>query len=115
MHFQVRTDNHIPNSEDRIESIRSEVESAISPRFDHWVRRIEVYIQDMNSHKGGVDTRCAIEATLAGHQPVAVSDHGASPEDAVSGAIDKLVRSLDKLMGKLGDRGGHTSMSGDPT
>lgn len=115
MHFQVRTDNHITNSQERIDLIRSEVEAVLSPRFDHWVRRIEIYLQDMNSHKGGVDIRCAIEATLAGHQPVAVSEHSSDVDEAVSGALDKLVRALEKTTGRLEDRGGHVSMSGDPT
>jgi ribosome-associated translation inhibitor RaiA len=115
MHFQVRTDNHIPNSEALIESVRAEVEAAIHPRFTHWVRRIEVYLQDTNAPKGGIDTRCSIEASLSGHQPIAVAEMAENVDDAVSGAIDKLVRVLDKTMGRLDDKGGRTSMSGEPT
>ncbi len=86
MHFQVRTDNHIENSEDLTDRIRDEVEGALSPRFTDRVRRVEVYLQDMNGHKKGVDTRCSIEVSLAGHQPVAVDDRATSIDDAVRGA-----------------------------
>jgi ribosome-associated translation inhibitor RaiA len=115
MHFQVRTDNHIANSEALSDRIRDEVEGALTPRFSDRIRRVEVYLQDMNSHKRGVDTRCSIEISLAGHQPVAVDDRAASVEDAVSGAVDKVVRTLDHMIGRLEDRSGRVSMSGEET
>src|SRR4051794_25320123 len=64
MLFQLRTDNHIPNSEDLAASVRADVEGALTRRYADRLRRIEVYLQDVNGHKGGVDTRCAIEAHL---------------------------------------------------
>jgi len=115
MHFQVRTDNHIENSETLIESIRDEIEAALTPRFSDRIRRVEVYLQDMNSHKRGIDTRCSIEISLAGHQPVAVDDRATSVENAVTGALNKVIRALDHLIGRLGDRAGRVSMSGEET
>ena len=115
MLFQLRTDNHIKNNEDLAESIRADVEAAITPHFADRMRRVEVYLQDLNSHKGGVDTRCAIEAHLAGHQPVAVTNEATNVEEAVSGALDKLVHALEHTLGRLKDREGRISMSGDPT
>jgi len=113
MHFQVRTDNHIENSEALIDGIRGEVENALMERFADRIRRVEVYLQDMNSHKSGIDTRCSIEISLKGHQPVAVQDKAASVEEAVSGAIDKVVQALDRTIGRLEDKAGRVSMSGD--
>lgn len=115
MHFQVRTDNHIANSEDLTNRIRDEVEGALSPRFTDRIRRVEVYLQDMNGHKKGVDTRCSIEVSLAGHQPVAVDDRATNIEEAVAGAVDKVVRALDHMLDRLSDRGGRVSMSGEET
>ena len=115
MHFQVRTDNHIPNSEDLTERIRDEVEGALNPRFTDRIRRVEVYLQDMNGHKKGVDTRCSIEVSLAGHQPVAVDERATTIEDAVTGAIDKAVRALDHMLDRINDRSGRVSMSGEET
>lgn len=114
MLFQLRTDNHIKNHEGLEEGIRADVESALTGHFTDRLRRVEVYLQDLNSHKGGVDTRCAIEAHLAGHQPVAVSNQAPNVDEAVGGAVDKLVRALEHTLGRLQDRGGRISMSGEP-
>src|SRR3954464_5332799 len=84
MHFQVRTDNHIENSEALIDGIRGEIENALMERFADRIRRVEAYLQDMNSHKSGIDTRCSIEISLKGPQPVAVQDKAASVDEAVS-------------------------------
>src|SRR5262245_54398198 len=115
MLFQVRTDNHFKNWEGLAEGIRADVESALTPTFSDRLRRVEVYLQDLNSHKGGVDTRCAIEAHLAGYQPVAVSNEAPNVDEAVSGAVDKLVHALEHRLGRLKDRGGQASMSGEPS
>jgi len=113
MHFQVRTDNHIKNSEGLTDRIRDEVEAALTPRYTDQIRRVEVYLQDMNSHKGGVDTRCSIEISLAGHQPVAAAAVAEDVDGAVTGAVDKVLRVLEHVIGKIQDRGGRVSMSGD--
>src|SRR5688500_16164554 len=95
MHFQVRTDNHIDNSQEFQDRIQAEVDGALGDRFGTQIRRVEVYLQDMNSHKKGVDTRCGIEVSLAGHQPVAVHHDAANIDDAVSGAVERLLRTLE--------------------
>ncbi len=115
MHFQVRSDNHIRNSEALAERIRAEVEDALQPRFTDRVRRVEVYLEDLNAQKGGVDTRCSIEVRLAGLQPVAVENRAANLDEAVRGAVDKLLRVLDHKLERLKDRNGPVSMSGDAT
>jgi hypothetical protein len=92
------------------------VEGALLPRFRGQLQRVEVYLQDLNSsHKGGIDTRCAIEARLAGMQPVAVSNLAPSVDEAVRGSVDKLLRSIEHAIGKLAERSGRVSMSGEPT
>ena len=42
-------------------------------------------------------------------------DRSVVVEDAVSGAIDKLTRALDHRLGRLADKGGRVSMSGEET
>ena len=74
MHFQLRTDNHIENSEELADRVRTEVEGAFAPRYADQLRRIEVYLQDTNSHKNGIDKRCTIELHLAGMPAIAVHD-----------------------------------------
>src|SRR4051794_20622780 len=115
MLFQLRTDNHITNSEDLTSRVQAEVEGALHPRFSDRIRRVEVYLQDMNSHKRGIDTRCAIEAHPAGLQPIAVENKASSIDDAVSGAVAKLLHALDHRLGRIEDRKDRVSMSGEPT
>jgi hypothetical protein len=115
MLFQLRTDNHIANSEELTTRIQAEVESALHPRFTDRLRRVEVYIQDTNGHKGGIDKRCAIEAHPAGLQAIAVDDRAAGIDEAVSGAVAKLLHALDHRLGRIEDRNGRVSMSGEPT
>ena len=115
MIVQVRTDNHITNSEDLGARVRAEVEGMLLPRYADQLRRVEVYLQDVNNHKGGNDKRCALEAHLAGHQPVAVHANAANVEDAISNGLETLARALEHTIGRLQDRGGRVSMSGEPT
>ena len=115
MHFQVRTDNHLPNSQELTDKIRDEVEGALAARYEGQLRRVEVYLQDMNGHKHGVDKRCSIEVSLAGHQAVAAEAKASTIDDAVTGAVDKVLRVLEHTIGKIQDRGGRVSMSGEET
>ncbi len=116
MHFQLRTDNHIKNSEELADQVRDEVEAALTHRHAGQVRRVEVYLQDVNAGKGGKDDiRCSIEVSLAGHQPVAAHGSAHGLDEAVSGAVEKVSRVLDHTFGKLDDRGGKVSMSGEVT
>lgn len=113
MIFQVRTDNHIRNSAEFSESIRADVEAAIGSRFGDRLRRVEVYLEDVNSEKGGIDTRCSIEVHLAGRPAVAAEDRAADAETAVDGAVERVLRVIEKQLGRQGDRAGHTSAAGD--
>jgi ribosome-associated translation inhibitor RaiA len=115
MEFQVRTDNHIKNSEALSDGIRALVEGNLNRRFSERLRRVEVYLQDVNAQKHGIDKRCSIEAHLAGLQPVAVHGLASNIDEAVSGAVDKLVRTLDRTLGRLHDHNGRVSMSGEET
>ena len=113
MIFQVRTDNHIQNSELFSESIRADVEAALGPRFGDRLRRVEVYLEDVNADKGGVDTRCSIEVHLAGLPAVTAEDRAADVETAVDGAVERVLRVIEKRLGRQDDRAGHTSAAGD--
>src|SRR5947209_5930033 len=115
MHFQVRTDNHIKSSENFNDRLRGEVEGSLGARFADRLRRVEVYLQDVNSHKGGADKRCSVEVHLAGLQPVVAHAQAAGVDEAFSEALDKVTRALDHTLGRLDDRGGRSSMSGEPT
>lgn len=115
MLIQVRTDNHIRNSEALSDNVRTEVENAVRRRYAERLQRVEVYLQDVNSHKRGAATRCAIEAHLAGYQPVAVDATARNVDSAVDAALEMLLHAIEHRLGRLGDRGGRVSMSGQET
>jgi ribosome-associated translation inhibitor RaiA len=104
------TDNHIHGGENLVRDIETTVTEALR-RFMPQLQRVEVHLADENSHKSGAsDKRCTIEARLAGLQPVAASSNGNNLDQAVDGALDKLIHQLDHKLGRLGERKGRPSM-----
>ncbi len=115
MQVQVNTDNNIDGRDEFIRRVEAEVEGTLG-RFADQITRVEVHLSDANAAKsGGDDKRCLMEARLAGRQPVAVSHEAATLEEAVDGAADKMKRSLDSTLGRLGGHKGQTSYGGDQT
>ena len=104
MQIQVETDSHIQGSEALIAQVTDAVEGGLS-RFST-ITHLSVHLRDENSDKKGgkEDIRCQVEARLAGLQPISVSDRAATSEQAVNGAVDKLTRSLDSTLGRMGKR-----------
>lgn len=71
-------------------------------KFDKHISRLEVHLSDENGHKISVnDKRCLLEAHIAGMPHVVVTNHSNSYEQAVDGAIDKLIASLHSIHGRL--------------
>lgn len=114
MLIQVHTNNHVAGGEELTRHVEAVVGGALG-RFGDQVTRAEVHLNDENSavKHGGQDKRCTIEARLAGLQPIAVSHDGATLEQALDGAADKLERALDRTLGRLGQKKGRTSYGGD--
>jgi len=113
MFVKVMTDNHIQGRERLVGEVESAVTTSLK-RFAPQVTSVEVHLADENSHKEGQrDKRCSIEARLAGLPPLAATDNGANLDQAVAGALEKLVAQLDHKLGRLGDRKGRTSFSGE--
>ena len=108
----VKTDNHIEGSEELIRRVETEVGDTLG-RFGEQITRVEVYLNDLNSHKSGVDKRCLMEARIAGRPLVAVSHEADSLEEAITAAAEKLERLLNHTFDRLGDHKGRTSYGGD--
>jgi len=105
MKIQINTDSNIAGND----QLRREVETLLRgalDRFSEKITRVEVHLSDENSDKksGVDDMRCLLEARLAGLQPIAVSHEAATLQEAVDGAAEKLKRSLDSTLGRLGNR-----------
>ncbi|MEP7380675.1 MAG: HPF/RaiA family ribosome-associated protein [Gemmatimonadota bacterium] len=102
MLIQINTDRNVEGDS----ALTQWVEAAVGDglvRFSSHITRVEVHLSDENSDKksGAKDKRCLLEARLAGLQPIAVSHNTATLEQAVDGAVDRLVRALDSTLGRL--------------
>jgi ribosome-associated translation inhibitor RaiA len=115
MQVQLNTDRQITANDQLARQVESALESALS-RFADQVTRVEVHLSDENSDKGGDnDKRCLLEARLAGLRPVAVSHQAGTLQQAIDGAAQKLERSIESTLGRLGSRKGRSSYGGDQT
>ena len=105
MQVLVRTDHNIEGHEALSDRITDVVEGGLA-RVKDRITRVDVHLSDENSDKkgGALDVRCVMEARIEGRPPVAVTDHGATVDQAVSGATHKLTRSVDRLFERLHDR-----------
>jgi hypothetical protein len=104
MKVQVNTSNDVENKE-TLERWASEFLNAQLARFGQDITSIEVQMTDENhAAKGGVDTRCMLEARVTGRAPIAVTNYGSDQNLAIRGAAEKLSNALDHAFGKLDRR-----------
>ncbi|MGZ4666712.1 MAG: hypothetical protein ACXV5Q_17165, partial [Frankiaceae bacterium] len=90
MKIQVNTDSNIDGNAELTQHVEAEFETVLS-RFGDRLTRVEVHLRDdVAGRSDGTDIRCLVEARPARQQPVAVTHHGATPEEAYSGAAQKL-------------------------
>jgi sigma 54 modulation/S30EA-like ribosomal protein len=102
--IQVNTDHNVQGGEGLAAYVTTELESDLA-RFDRWLTRVEVHISEDGTGRTG-DKRCVIEARPAGMQPVAVTHHAASVDDAYNGAAQKLGTVLDSKYARAHDHKG---------
>ncbi len=92
MQILVNTDNHITSSEDFEAECQGKIETTLS-KFSDSITRVEVYIHDENSIKGGSDDKkCSIEVRLSGLSPIAVTYNAGTIRESLNGAARKAER-----------------------
>jgi ribosome-associated translation inhibitor RaiA len=107
MQIQINTDHNIPGREALSAHVTGVVEDALSHCRER-VTRVEVHLSDANGPKGGDrDMRCAMEARLGHHQPIAIVHAAATLHQAVDGAADKLARLIGHTLGRERDERKH--------
>jgi len=107
MTIQFNTDNNLTIHENFRAKLNDLLQDEFE-RFGDYITRMEVHLSDENGGKKAQnDKKCVLEARLAGKSPIAVTDHGDSMEQAVNGAIDKLKKSLDTIIGRMKDHSTH--------
>jgi ribosome-associated translation inhibitor RaiA len=73
-------------------------------RLSQHIARLEVHLADENGNKEGMnDKRCLLEAHVEGMPHIVVKNHANTYEQAVDGAAEKLIGSLNSMLGKLED------------
>lgn len=104
MLIQVNTDRNIEGNEELRRRVNDSVQSTLG-RFNDRITRVEVHLSDQNSGErgGSNDKRCTIEVRLEGRQPTAVSHEAPSVDQAIDGAADKALRSIESTLERLTD------------
>jgi hypothetical protein len=104
--IQIHTDNQIDGRAGQDPQLEEQVRQRLA-RFEDRITDVEIYVSDVNGRRGGsADLRCTLEARIAGFQPVAVAEQGATVDRAVLAAAKTAVRALDHQLGKQnGHRG----------
>jgi ribosome-associated translation inhibitor RaiA len=110
MQIQIHTDHNIEGHQALAAKIRGVVENALG-RFSDHITQVEVHLSDENSEKkgGNDDIRCMMEAHLEGRQPIAVTHHAATLDQAVDGAADKLTNLIESTLGRMHDQASRRS------
>lgn len=114
MNIQINTGHNIHGNEALIAKFRSIIESSLSRISDH-ITSVEVHMKDEDgAKKGKNDKRCMIEAHLEGRQPIVVTDHAATLNQALDGAIVKLISMIESILGRQQDRRRHKTKQTKP-
>ncbi len=104
MKIQINTNESVEGDDELSREVEGILDKALA-RFSERITRVEVHLSDVNALKHGVDDkRCLLEARVAGLQPLVVSHQADTLHRAITGATEKLVRTLDSTLGRLSDR-----------
>jgi ribosome-associated translation inhibitor RaiA len=112
MQVQLHTDNHIEGTAKLTSYVESLVQDTLD-RFTRRITRVEVHLMDQNSSakSGSKDKRCAMEARVSGRDPVNVIADAPTIDQALTGAIGKLEKSLTHLFDRLDQAKGRPSLN----
>lgn len=114
MNIQVNSGNSLTVDQRLIETAE-EIAQRTLGRFENQLTRLEVHINDLNSHKSGPqDIRCQIEARPTGLDPVSASHDAENVNAALRGAVQKMERLLDSLLGRRANKRSHLSRRSPP-
>lgn len=107
MEIQISTDHHVDSGDQLTILVEDEVESGLAPWMPR-ITRVLVHLGDESAgRRSGDDMRCMIEVRPASHEPVAVTHHAPTTDDALFGAVAKMHHLLGSQFGRLDER--HTT------
>ena len=97
MLIEVRTDSNIQGGEQFSDQVTTVVQAALD-RFGDRIRRVDVHLSDAVGDKAGHDDKCCkIEARRDGREPIVVTHHEATMDQAIRGAVHSLRKSVERL------------------
>ena len=70
-------------------------------RNDQHILRTCVWLADINGPRGGVDKRCQVELTMAGHSNIVIEDTQADLYFAIDRACERAMRTLNRRLERL--------------
>lgn len=107
MDIQINTSNAVDGVAGFLDAMEKTTRSRLS-RFEDRLTRVEMHFADESSSRETAnDKRCAIEARLAGGDPITVTNQAATLDLAATGALTKMATALERHIGKSTDRKGH--------
>jgi len=107
MDIHINTSNGISGSEQFTETMEAAARSRLS-RYEDRLTRVEIHFSDGSASRATTDDkRCAIEARLAGGDPITVTNQAGTLDQAIAGALAKMATAIDRHIGKSTSRKGH--------
>lgn len=101
MTIQINSDSNLTVHKEFRAQLQIQISEELS-RFSEHITRLEVHLSDENGQKDALnDKRCVVEARLEGMKPIAVTNIANNHEQAIDGAIDKLISTLETKFGRL--------------
>ncbi len=114
MNIQINTGHNIKGNEELIAKFSSTIKEALSRMSDH-ITSVQVHLSDQDGvKKGNNDKRCKLEARLEGRQPIIVTENAATLNQALDGAIDKLISMIESILGRQRDQRSRKTEQSEP-
>ncbi len=114
MNIQINTGHNIQGNEALIAKFSSTIKSALIRMSDH-ITKVEVHLKDEDGDKKGKnDKRCMIEAHIEGRQPIVVTEHADTLNQALDGALDKLISMIESILGRQRDQRSRKTEQSEP-
>jgi len=79
--------------------VQRKIDSAIGP-FEDFVKAVDIRIVDVNGPKGGIDQRCRVAVAMNGKPDIIASANHENAFGAISLAVDRVRRSLQRVVGR---------------
>lgn len=78
--------------------------TAALDQHEKWIKRVEVFLRDVNGPRGGVDQQCNVAVTLNNGHVIRIDETGADVYDTMSGAATRLKQTAGREIGKIKDK-----------